>query len=99
MKASFGQQSGERAGPGRPARFIDRQPGLLRALQAYGMPLDEARLFLKSAKAEGLMRFEITATAVPAGLRLDVPVSVRLVWQRRGWFVDVYLVKPGESNE
>lgn len=97
MKASFGLGN-DRAGPGRPARFIDRQPGLLRALQAYGMPADEARQFLKSAKAEGRIRFEITATTAPAGLRLELPRTVLLVWQRRGWFVDVYLVESGERT-
>lgn len=90
--ASFGSDCHDRLGPGRPVRFIDRQPGLLRALQAYGMPLDEARQFLKTAKAEGQMRFEITATAAPVGLRIQLPAPVLFVWQRRGWYVDVYLV-------
>ncbi len=81
------------AGYGRPVRFIDRRASLLHALHDYGVTVDDARRFVREAKAEGRLRFEVEVTRVPAGMRLPVPAQLLFVWRERGWFVDVYRIE------
>ena len=94
---------GHAATPAAPRRvqWIDRQVSLTRALTAYGIAPDEAKTMRADAMASGRTRFEFTAQVGPKGgplgspftrVQLQFPAVVQMHWNRRGWYVDIYLV-------